>query len=136
VIGYTTPSGTFCFRFVALTGGCLSRDTLTDARPLAPTVDHLDSRVRIYGLATDDVVGVTVRTAWVTRRAAMGRNAFYVQMNSPEARGGFTLTLVAHLRGGKSREMRILVSDTESSRPKQALPALPGALSPVEDTAA
>ncbi len=135
VIGYTTPSGMFCFRFVALTGGCLSRDTLTDARPLGATVDHLNRHVRVYGLATDDVVGVTVRAQSVTRRAAMGRNAFYLQFDSPDGGRGFTLTLIAHLRDGGIRRMHIPIAETDI-RPPKALPALPGALTPIEDTAA
>jgi hypothetical protein len=135
VIGYTTPSGTFCYRFVALAAGCLSREALTNARPLIPTVDHMAGLVRIYGLATNDVIGVTARTHGVTRRAAMGRNAFYFQMNSLGGRRGFTLTLVAHLRDGGTRQMRVLVGDMDRRLPR-ALPALPGALAPVEDTAA
>jgi hypothetical protein len=134
VIGYTTPSGRFCYSFVALTAGCLSRATLTRAHPLNPSLDRMTGRVRIYGLAADDVIGVTVRTNGVTRRAAMGRNAFYLQLNSLGGGRGFTLTVVAHLRDGGIRQMRIPVGEMET--PPKALPALPGALAPVEDTAA
>jgi hypothetical protein len=135
VIGYTTPSGTFCYRFVTLGAGCLSRATLTHAQPLNPTVDHLNGRIRIYGFATDDVTGVSVQAPGLTRRAAMGRNAFYLQMNSLGGGRGFTLTLRAHLRDGGIRRMRVWVAAMDTPLP-QALPPLPGALTPVEDTAA
>jgi hypothetical protein len=135
VVGYTTPSGKFCYSFVALTGGCLSGETLTNAHPLNPTIEHSTGVLRIYGLAADAVTVVTVRARGVRRRAALGRNAFYCQMNSLGGRQGFTLTLVAHLRDGRSRQMRIPVGDM-NTRPSKTLPTLPGVLTPVEDTAA
>ena len=136
VIGYTTPSGRFCFRFVALTGGCLSRDTLTAARPLGP---HRRSsrRRRAHLWARDgrcgrrhcaDILGDTTRsngpqrllcTDEFTRRP--GRIYAYPRRTSP--RWG----IQADARPG---------TETESSLPNNALPVLPGALSPVEDTAA
>jgi hypothetical protein len=135
VVGYTTPSGRFCYSFVALTGGCLAGETLTNAHPLNPTIEHPGGLVRIYGLAADEVIGVTVRAGAVRRRAALGRNAFYFQMNSPGGRQGFTLTLVAQLRDGAFRQMRIPVGEMDT-RPSKMLPRLPGVLTPVEDTAA
>jgi hypothetical protein len=135
VIGYTTPSGKFCYSFVALTGGCISGGMLTHAHPLNPTIEHSAALVRIYGLAADDVIGVTVRAHGVRQRAALGRNAFYFQMNSLGARQGFTLTLVAHLRDGGIRRMRIPIAEVDT-RPSKTLPALPGVFTPAEDTAA
>jgi hypothetical protein len=135
VVGYTTASGRFCYLFVALAGGCLSRAGLTHARPLNPTVDHMAGLLRVYGLATDEVIGVTIRTHGVTRRAAMGRNAFYFQLNSPQGRRGLTLTLMAHFRDGGLRLVRVPVGEMDNRLPR-ALPALPGASALVEATAA
>jgi hypothetical protein len=135
VTGYVTASGRHCYAFAELPGGCLSAARLTSARPLNPSVEGGSGPFRIYGIAADDVVAVSVRARGVSGRAAMGGNAFYFQMHSPGAHRRFTLTLVAHLRDGTSKQMHIAIGMTATST-RKILPALPGASTPVEDTAA
>jgi hypothetical protein len=135
VVGFVSRGGTFCYSFTGLSGGCLTKTALTPARPLNPATDRLVHGFRVYGLAADDVIGVTVRAHGVTRRATISHNTFYLQVDSPAIARGFTLTLLAHLRDGKTRRMSIPVADSDNPT-RKTLPALPGALAPVEDTAA
>jgi hypothetical protein len=135
VVGYTTPAGRFCYTFVARAGGCLSRAALTPGRPLNLNVDSHVSPIRLYGLASDDVIAVTVVDRGVTRSAALAHNAFYFQFAAAGGRRGFALTIVAHMRGGATRRMRVPIGEP-AAKPSKTLPALPGALPPVETTAA
>jgi hypothetical protein len=135
VVGFTSSSGGFCYSFTGLSGGCLAVSGLTPSRPLNPASDRLANGFRVYGLAADDVIGVTVRVHGQTRRATISHNSFYLQVASSAVARRFTLTLLAHLRDGKTRRMSIPVADGGTPT-RKTLPALPGALAPVEDTAA
>lgn len=116
-------------------GGCLAVAAPTACRPLDPASDGLAHGVRVYGLADDDAVGVTVQVHGLTRRATISHDTFSLQVASSAVTRRFTLTLLAHLRDGKIRRMSIPVADGGHPT-SETLPALPGALAPVEDTAA
>jgi hypothetical protein len=134
VSGYTTASGSFCYAFGTLTGGCLQSGELSAANPVAPTVEHGPRAFRVYGLAIDGVTGVSLRARGVTWRGLVVRNAFYLEAKTLRGDGGFPATLIVRMRGGAIKRVPLLVSD--GRRPTQKfLPSLPGIL-PVEDTAA
>jgi hypothetical protein len=118
-----------------LGGGCLAVAAPTPSRPLDPATDRLAHGVRVYGLAADDVIGVTVRAHGPTRRATISHDTFSLQVVSSAVTRRFTLTLLGHLRDGKTRRMSIPVADGGHPT-RETLPVLPGALAPVEDTAA
>jgi hypothetical protein len=118
-----------------LGGGCLAVAAPTPSRPLDPATDRLAHGVRVPGLAADDVLGVTVRVHGLTRRATISHHSFSLQVAASEVERRFTLTLLAHLRDGETRRMSIPVADGGHPT-RETLPALPGALAPVEDTAA
>ncbi len=132
VVGYTTRSGGFCFRFVELAGGCLARDTLSPARPLDVMTDNGPGEFRVYGLAADEVTAITLHARGVTRRVAMGRNAFFLDEPALGTRRSFDATLVVRLRDGTARTVPIRIGGPS---PAKRLPVLPGSL-PVANTAA
>jgi hypothetical protein len=135
VEAYRTRSGRFCFGFSGTAGGCFTKTGLTSGRPLDPTADRVARGFRVYGVAADEVTSVTLAVRGVTHRVALSRNAFYLQVDSPVGPQRFTLTLLAHLRDGETTQMRIPVADSRT--PTMTIhPALPDALSSVEDTAA
>ena len=134
VTGYTTPSGSFCFRFGPFTGGCIRPGELTPANPVAYTVDYGPKTFRVYGLAIDGVTSVTLRARGVTRRVLLVRNAVYIDDGSLGGLGPLTGSLTVHLSGGAVARMPIRASG--GLRPSaRFLPILPGAM-PVGDTAA
>jgi hypothetical protein len=134
VSGYTTASGSFCYVFGTLTGGCLQPGELSAANPVAPTVEHGPEGFRVYGLAMDGVTAVSLRARGVTWPALVAHNTFYLQVNVLRGSGGFRGTLIVRMRGGAIRRVPLRVSG--GIRPTQKfLPAFPGAM-PVGDTAA
>jgi hypothetical protein len=134
VIGYTTPNGRFCFRFVGFTGGCLSKHALSAKSPLAPMIDNRPGEFRVYGLAMDGVVAVSLQAHGVTRPAIVGPNAFFLEVPSLGSRRSFLATLIARFSDGTTRRQPIRVGGFDSGTAKP-LPALPG-LRPAEDAAA
>jgi hypothetical protein len=135
VTGYTTPSGSFCFRFGPFTGGCIRPGELTPANPVAYTVDYGPKTFRVYGLAIDGVTAVSLRARGVTRRVLLVRNAVYIDDGSLGGLRPLTGTLIVHLRGGAVARMPIRASGGLRPTPEKVLPILPGAM-PVGDTAA
>jgi hypothetical protein len=133
VSGYTTASGSFCFRFGSLTGGCVVPGELTPANPVEFTVDLGPQTFRVYGLAIDDVTAVSLRVRGVTRRVLLVRNAIYFSDSSLGGRHGIAGTLIVRLRGGATRRMAVHVSGRGPT--EKFLPVFPGAM-PAGDTAA
>lgn len=125
VIGYETPGGLFCFRFVGYTGGCIAKGALSPDQPLDAMVDNGPGQFRVYGLAADGVVAVSVRVHGVTRRAAVARNAFFLAAPAFGNRRGFVATLIVRSRHGTTRTLPLRVGGFASSTIKR-LPELPG----------
>jgi hypothetical protein len=133
VTGYTTPGGSFCFRFGPFTGGCIRPGDLTAANPVAFTVDYGPKTFRVYGLAIDGVTAVSLRARGITRRVLVVRNAVYIDDGSLGGLRPLTAMLIVHLRGGAIARMPIRASG--GLRPTgKVLPILPGAM-PAGDTA-
>lgn len=133
VTGYTTPGGSFCFRFAGLTGGCLPAGKLTAAEPIDASTDYGPRAFRIYGLAMDGVAAISLQARGVTRRVLMGRNAFYFEDNSLGGTRGFAGALVVRMRDGSTRHVPFRVGPPA---PPLLLPTtLPGFM-PVGDTVA
>ena len=134
VSGFTTRSGSFCYRFGSFTGGCVSPGELSAANPIDYTSDYGPKTFRVYGLATDDVTAVSLRVRGVTRRVRLVRNAIYL---SDDALGGtrpFRGVLIVHLRGGATRRVPVVAGG--GLRPGgSVLPNFPGIM-PVRNTAA
>ena len=81
-----TPGGSFCFRF-GRTHGRVSRNPALTPDAGRPATDNGPATFRVYGLAVDGVTAISVRARGVTRRAVMGRNAFYLEEDSLGGRG-------------------------------------------------
>jgi hypothetical protein len=134
VTGFTAADGSFCFRFAGGAGGCLAEPGLSLATPVTAMSDNAPGTLRVYGLAMDGVTAVSLRTRGVTRRAAMGRNAFYLEANALGNRKGFTGTLIVRYGDGTTRLVPLRIGGYER-RTAKLPPRLPG-LVPVGDTAA
>jgi hypothetical protein len=132
VAEYSTDDGSFCFVFGKLTGGCLQPGTLTAANPLDLTTDYRPKVFRVYGLAADGVRAISLRARGLTRRALVGRNAFYLEDDSLGGTRGFFATLTVNMRDGTTRHVRFVVGG-EGTR--HILPSFAG-LAPAADTAA
>jgi hypothetical protein len=134
VTGYTTPGGSFCYRFGAFTGGCVGAGELTASNPVAVTVDYGAKVFRVYGLAHDGVSRLELRTGGVTRPVPLARSAFFLQDASLGGVRPFSGTLTVHLRGGGI--VRLPLRAGGGLRPStKFLPILPGSM-PAGDTAA
>jgi hypothetical protein len=134
VVGYTTPGGSFCYVFGRLTGGCLQPGQLTAANPVVPTVEYGPRTFRMYGLAMDGVIQISLRARGATWRGRVVRNAFYLQANALGSTRLLTGTLIVRLHSGAI--VRMPVRALGGLRPAHAfLPILPGVL-PAGDTAA
>jgi hypothetical protein len=124
VVGYTTAAGAFCFEFTGLTGGCLPRTGLSAADPVDVMTDNGPGMLRVYGLAMDGVTAVGLRAGGVTRAAAIGRNAFFLEAPALGSARGFTATLIVRLRDGTVRRIPLRIGGT--AVPGVHLPRLPG----------
>lgn len=134
VVGYTTPSGRFCYRFGSLTGGCIGAGTLTRANPVAYSTDYGPGTLHVYGMAIDDVAAVSLRVRGVTRPVLVARNAFYFSDDSLGSTRALSATLLVRMRGGATR--RVPIHWQGGLRPgHKFLPLLPGTM-PARDTAA
>jgi hypothetical protein len=127
VVGFTTPSGSFCFRFGKLTRGCLQPGVLTADNPVDTTIDYGPGTFRIYGLAIDDVTAVSLRTGGVTRRAIIEHNAFFLEAKSLGGTRGFSAKLIVGLRDGTTRHLPVHLGPLDPDPPK-SFPPLPGVL--------
>jgi hypothetical protein len=134
VTGYTAASGSFCFRFGPLTGGCLDPGKLSAANPVSSTVDYGPHTFRVYGLAYDGVTRIALRTGSVTRPVLLARNAFYLDEPALAGTRRLTATLIVRLHGGAVMHLPVHMSG--GLRPAdKVLPLLPGVM-PAGDTAA
>jgi hypothetical protein len=106
-----------------------------DARnPISYTVDYGPQTFRVYGLAIDDVLAVSLRVRGVTRSVRLVSNAIYFADDSLGGTRRFRGTLIVHLRGGATE--RLPIRSRGGLRPtKKFLPIFPG-LVPAGDTAA
>jgi hypothetical protein len=134
VIGYTTPGGRFCFTFVGLTGGCLSKDTLSPAEPVDVTTDNGAGEFRIYGLVVDGVKALSLRVHGVTRRVAVAHNAFFLSAPALSREHDFDGVLLVRMADGTTLRKVLHIGGT-ASHSRRVLPRLPGSL-PAEDAAA
>lgn len=134
VMGYTAANGSFCYQFRGLTGGCLQPGVLTSDYPLDASLDYGPQTFRVYGIATDDVVAVSLRAQGVTLRATVKRNAFFLEKTSFGGTRGFSATLIAGMRDGTTRRLPLRVGGIDRSAWKPA-PRFPG-LVPGAHTAA
>lgn len=134
VSGYITPHGTFCYRFGALTGGCVAADELTPSNPISYSYDYGPKTFRVYGLAIDGVMEVSLQARGVTRRVELARNAIYLADDSLGGTGRFSGALIVRMRSGAT--VRLPIRASGGLRPTGTiLPILPG-LIPARDTAA
>jgi hypothetical protein len=134
VNGFTARDGSFCFRFAGGTGGCLSTAGLSRESPVDVSSDNAPGTLRVYGLAMDGVTAISLHARGVTRRAAISRNAFYLEANSLGNGNGFAGTLIVHFRNGATRLIPLRIGGYARRTPR-VVPRLPG-LVPVGDTAA
>jgi hypothetical protein len=127
VMGFTTPSGSFCFRLERLTGGCLQPGVPTAHNPVDTLIDYGPGRFRVYGLAIDEVTAVSLRVRGVTRRAIIEHNAFFLEEKSLGGTRGFTATLIVRLRDGTTRHLPLQMGAPVPDPPKSLSP-FPGVL--------
>jgi hypothetical protein len=134
--GFTTASGSFCFRFGRLTGGCVQPGELTPENPLSYTYDYGPATFRVYGLAMDGVRSVSLRARGVTHRVLLVRNAIYFAEPSLGGTGRLAATLLVRMHAGTTLSIPILarggIAPTGNVLPRLRLP---GAM-PAGDTAA
>jgi hypothetical protein len=131
--GYTTQAGKFCFRFRALMGGCVRQGTLNVSHPVEAFTDNGPGLFRIYGLAIDGVTAVSVRVRGKTRRASVGRNAFFLSANALSAPHGVSGTVIVRFEDGTTHERYFRAGGYDLTQ--KPTPKLPGGM-PVGDTAA
>ncbi len=120
VTGFTAADGSFCFRCARGAGGCLAEPGLSLATPVTVMSDNAPGTLRVYGLAMDGITAVSLRARGVTRRAAMGRNAFYLGANALGSRKGFAGTLIVRYGGGTTRLVSLRIGGYERRTPKTA----------------
>jgi hypothetical protein len=134
VVGYTAANGSFCYRFGELTAGCLHPGVLTSDNPLAATTDYGPATFRVYGIAADDVAGVSLQGRGMTVHAIVTRNAFFLERKSFGGTRGLSATLIARMRDGTTRHVPLRIGAIEHSGWKSS-PRLPGGI-PGANTAA
>lgn len=134
ITGYATPGGSFCFTFSGRSGGCVNRTSLSPANPIDPMMDYGPRTFRVYGLVMDGVTTISVRARGITHRAAVARNAFYLEADALGGTRTLSATLIVGLRDGTTKRLPIRLHPFAWVAPHRLL-KMPGSL-PAEDTAA
>jgi hypothetical protein len=134
ITGHTTAGGSFCFTFSGHSGGCVTGTSLSRANPIDPMLDYGPRTFRVYGLAMDGVTTVSVHARGITQRAAVARNAFFLEADALGGTRTLSATLIVRLRDGTTKRLPIRLHPFAWAAPHR-LPNMPGYL-PAENTAA